>query len=194
MIKAIWNRLFIKKRNGVILDYRKIKVVNWGNVKGQGFCRLGLGNFETSEFFSSADKSYFNNQGSLFLADKTTISSTFRILNRGSISIGEGSYINPNSVIRINLRLDIGSDCAISWGVTFMDHDAHEIVGKGNSGAIKIGNRVWIGAGATILKGVEIGDGSVIAAGAVVTRSFPPNSLIGGVPAKILKENVQWKK
>ena len=54
-------------------------------------------------------------------------------------------------------------------------------------GGIKIGNNCWIGAKATILDGTVIGDGCVIAAGAVVTGVFPPNSIIGGVPAKIIK-------
>ena len=53
---------------------------------------------------------------------------------------------------------------------------------------IKIGNNCWIGSKVTILDGVEIGDGCVIAAGAVVQTSFPPNSVIGGVPARILKQ------
>lgn len=194
MFQSIWNRIFIKKRNGVIFDTRKIKVVNWGQVNGRGFCRLGMGNFETSAFFETGDRSYFNNQGTISLAENTTISSTFRILNRGRISIGEHSYINPNSIIRINIGLEIGADCAISWGVTFMDHDAHQIAGARENQAIRIGNTVWIGAGATILKGVELGDGCVVAAGAVVTRSFPPRSLIGGIPAKLVKAEVDWQK
>ena len=193
MLQSIWNRLFIKKRNGVITDSRKIKIVSWGAISGQGFCRLGIGNFETSEFFETGDQSYLNNQGTISMADKTTISSTFRILNRGKISIGAGTYINPNSVIRIDKGLEIGAGCAISWGVTFMDHDAHKIAGGKESGAIKIGDKVWIGTGVTILKGVKLGDGCVVAAGAVVTRSFPPKSLIGGIPAKLLKEGVEWE-
>ena len=58
---------------------------------------------------------------------------------------------------------------------------------------IKIGNHVWIGQRATVLKGVTIGDGAVIAAGSIVTRDVPPHSLVGGIPAKVLKENVEWK-
>jgi acetyltransferase-like isoleucine patch superfamily enzyme len=57
---------------------------------------------------------------------------------------------------------------------------------------VHIGNKVWIGANVTILKGVSIGDGSVIAAGSVVTRSIPANCLAGGIPAKVIKENVAW--
>ena len=56
------------------------------------------------------------------------------------------------------------------------------IVEKG----IKIGNDVWIGAGSSILDGVNIGDGAVIAAGAVVNRDVPPYSIVGGVPAKVI--------
>lgn len=58
---------------------------------------------------------------------------------------------------------------------------------------IKIGNHVWIGINATILKGVTIGDGAIIAAGAVVNKDVEENSLVGGVPAKILKKNIFWE-
>ena len=61
------------------------------------------------------------------------------------------------------------------------------------SAPIVIGDHVWIGVNATILKGVRIGSGAVIAAGAVVVRDVAPNSLVGGVPARVLKENVTWR-
>ena len=56
------------------------------------------------------------------------------------------------------------------------------------SGCITIGNNVWIGAGAIILPNVKIGDGVIIGAGSVVTKSFSANQVIGGVPAKLIKE------
>ena len=60
------------------------------------------------------------------------------------------------------------------------------------SSGIVIGNHVWIGMRAIILKGVTIGDGAVIAAGAVVTHDVPANTMVGGVPAKIIRENIKW--
>ena len=57
---------------------------------------------------------------------------------------------------------------------------------------IIIGDKVWIGMRATILKGVVIGDGAIIAAGAVVTKDVSPGTLVGGVPAKLIKKDVIW--
>ena len=53
--------------------------------------------------------------------------------------------------------------------------------------AVVIGNNCWLGAGCTILSGVTVGDGCVIAAGSIVTKSVPPNSVVAGVPAKVIK-------
>ena len=53
---------------------------------------------------------------------------------------------------------------------------------------VVIGNRVWIGCNALVLKGVRIGDGAVVAAGTVVTRDVPANSLVGGNPARVIRE------
>ena len=61
-----------------------------------------------------------------------------------------------------------------------------------NKSSIKIGNHVWIGLGAIIFKGVTIGDGAAIAAGSIVLKDVPPNSLVAGVPAQIKKTNIRW--
>lgn len=82
----------------------------------------------------------------------------------------------------------------VHQGVLF-ESDAHIIDGNGNqiSESAQIRNHVWIGTNVNVLKGVTIGDGAVIAARAVVNHDIPPNVLAGGVPAKVIKENVGWR-
>lgn len=116
------------------------------------------------------------------------------VLKNAKLNLGSG-YINRNVKIRCYHEISIGNDVAISENVTIWDSDAHQIMGKENqmTQPISIGNHVWIGTNVTILKGVTIGDRAIIAAGSVVTRDIPAQSLAGGVPAKVIKENIQWK-
>lgn len=109
------------------------------------------------------------------------------------LKLGDGSFINSDCKIRCHHLIDIGEGCAISHDVTIMDSDAHCLNGVVSKNPIVIGNHVWIGTRVTILNGVKIGDGAVVAAGSVVTKDIPSNCLAGGVPARILKENVEWK-
>ena len=110
-----------------------------------------------------------------------------------SLSLGSG-YINNNAAIDCFESITIGHGVAISSGVTIRDSDNHAINGSSRVTApVVIGDHVWIGLNATILKGVRIGNGAVVAAGAVVTSDVPENALVGGVPAKILKENIAWE-
>jgi acetyltransferase-like isoleucine patch superfamily enzyme len=64
---------------------------------------------------------------------------------------------------------------------------------KQSTKEISIGNKVWIGSNVRILKGVTIGDGSVVASGSIVTKNVPSKTLVGGTPAKIIKEKINWK-
>jgi tetrahydrodipicolinate N-succinyltransferase len=109
-----------------------------------------------------------------------------------SLDIANGSYITGGSRVLSQNSITIGKNCAISWGVTIMDDDGHGFGPPPYSAPIVIEDNVWIGCNVTILKGVTIGAGSVVAAGAVVTRSCAPQSLIGGVPARVIRENIQW--
>ncbi|MBS4206704.1 acyltransferase [Bacillus sp. FJAT-50079] len=115
---------------------------------------------------------------------------------KADVKIGNGSFISSNSTIICQKSIEIGENCAISWDVQIMDTDFHAFqLAKGQSEAtspIKIGDNVWIGSRVTILKGVTIGSGSVIAAGTVVTKDIPSNSVVGGVPAKLIKKDVKW--
>lgn len=117
------------------------------------------------------------------------------IFKGGYLKLGSG-FCNSNVKIRCTKSIDIGYDVVISHDVTIMDSDAHEMVREGyrKTKPVKIGDHVWIGSRAMILKGVSIGDGAVIAAGAVVTKDVPPACLAAGNPACIIKENVQWKR
>lgn len=103
------------------------------------------------------------------------------------------SYINSNCFIRVTKKLCIGNDCAISNNVTIYDSDFHEVNGHIKSGDVTIHDHVWIGTGVTILPGVDIGTGAVIAAGSVVTQDVTAYSMVAGVPAKVIKENINWR-
>lgn len=111
-----------------------------------------------------------------------------------AISIGARTSINYGLVISAIHSVKIGEDCLIGEYVTIRDNDhAFDLLSvpikkQGLVGApIVIEDDVWIARGVAILKGVTIGRGAVIAANAVVVKDVPPNAIVGGVPAKVIK-------
>ncbi len=112
----------------------------------------------------------------------------------GKLVLGSG-FCNSNLILRCTEKIVIGDSVAISHNVTIMDSDAHEIVENEHTKTqpVRIGDHVWIGSGAKVLKGVTIEEGAVVSAGAVVTHDVPANCVVAGVPAKIIKRNVYWK-
>lgn len=117
------------------------------------------------------------------------------ILFKGAKLKFRSGFFNSNIKIRCHEKIEIGENVAISHDVTIMDSDAHEGLWEGyeKTKPIKIGNHVWIGTRVTILKGVTIGDNAIIAAGSIVTKDVPNNTIVAGVPAKVIKTNINWK-
>lgn len=110
------------------------------------------------------------------------------------IEIGDKSYIGDNTEIHAGKSVKIGSGVNIAWGCSIMDRDYHKFCSdKESVKGVVIENHVWIGCNCTVLKGVTIGEGAVIAAGSVVTKSVPPRTLAAGNPAKVIRENVTWQ-
>jgi acetyltransferase-like isoleucine patch superfamily enzyme len=119
--------------------------------------------------------------------------------------IGDRTFIGVSNIICAN-DIKIGSDVLISWGCTIVDHNSHSIefkkrsedvvnwmMSKKNWDAVKtspivIENKVWLGFNVIVLKGVSIGEGAVVAAGSVVTKNVPPYTIVGGNPARIIRE------
>lgn len=119
---------------------------------------------------------------------------TIGVAPNAHLKIGK-SYMNCDSKIRCYKEIIIDDHVAISENVIIRDNDDHKILDGKHIPCqpIHICNHVWIGMGAIILKGVTIGEGSIIGAGAVVTHNIPPYSLAVGVPAEVIKSNINWE-
>lgn len=107
-----------------------------------------------------------------------------------NITIGKDVFINSGCHFQDQGGIEIGDGALIGHNVVLatINHDLNPKENRKNHYApIKIGAHVWIGSNAAILSGVTIGDYAVIAAGAVVTRDVPAMTIVGGVPAKVLK-------
>lgn len=116
------------------------------------------------------------------------------------LRIGDNSSIGYGTTLSVAKELIIGSDCMISCNCLIMDNDDHPIcpdkrrqhlpIEPENVAAVKIGNNVWIGAYTAILKGVTIGDNSIVGTHSVVTSDVPENCIYAGVPAKLIKNSI----
>lgn len=118
--------------------------------------------------------------------------------NNCEIIIGKRTFIGPAHIAAAenNSKVIIGDDCMIGLRVQIRTSDSHSILSDGKrvnyADPISIGNHVWICPESKIMKGVHLSDDTIVSTGTVVTRDFGPNVLLGGVPAKVIKENVNW--
>lgn len=126
-------------------------------------------------------------------AGHNTIGSGVIIQGSGKLFLGKKSFIGDYAVIGCNDEIVIGRDVMIAQAVTIRDTDhafSRIDIPMNRQGVttapIRIGDDVWLGHGAVILKGVNVGEGAIVAAGAVVKQDVPAYAIVGGVPARII--------
>ncbi len=134
-------------------------------------------------------------KGSITLGDQVAIWSVFektKLLVHPGAQLQVGDFSRLNGVhISVKESVTIGKDVRIGPYTLIMDSDFHDIQYHdipGKSFPIAIEDNVWIASKAIILKGVKIGEGAIVSAGAVVTKDVEPYTLVGGVPAKVIKK------
>jgi acetyltransferase-like isoleucine patch superfamily enzyme len=147
---------------------------------------------------------YIHNEGKMTFGEKVSLHSypngtSYRTslttyFPEAEIEIGNNCNIN-GTVIHCNQLVKIGNNCMFGPGTVICDNDSHRISvdpverrKKAVSKPIILEDNVWIGMNCLILKGVTIGENSIIAAGSVVVNDVPPDSIAGGNPAKVLKK------
>ena len=158
--------------------------VTWGHIRpaGKSGCRLAIGEntiFEGDVFFDR---------------------------DNASVRVGSRTFVGGGSRLVAAESVTVGSDVLISWGVTIVDHNSHSARFSERSGdvldwregrkdwsnvktgPVTIGDKAWIGFNVIILKGVTIGEGAIVGAGAVVTKDVAPWTIVGGNPAKLIRE------
>ena len=107
------------------------------------------------------------------------------------LSIGDGTSINRGVSICAQKSVQIGRDCGIGNDCLIFDTDFHalgDVHDAANASPVLIGDKVWLAARSVILKGVTIGDGAVICAGSVVATNVAPYTMVGGVPARVIRK------
>lgn len=189
MLRGLWVLFYGKRSKGMMLgksvNFFYLSKISWGR-----FLRLG-----NQVVVSALSKNgiRFGNNVSIGAFSRVIVSTSLnnlgnKIVIGDNVGIGEYAYLGGGG------GLEIGDECIVGqyFSCHPENHNCDDLTvsirhqGVTRKG-IRIGSNCWIGSKVTILDGVEVGKGCVIAAGSVVTKSFPENSIIGGVPAKILK-------
>ena len=121
--------------------------------------------------------------------------------NNNKIIVGKNCHGGGHSELAAieGTHLILGDDCMLSANITIRTGDSHSVLNASSrerinkSKSVLIGNHVWIGNTVLIFKGTQISDNSIVAGGSVVTgKAFPKNCIVGGNPAKVIKEGADW--
>lgn len=192
-LKILLTKKMDNYRNLIPLKYARISIMKNTKIIGEGSLRLG---YKENPKSKQETRFSMNKNSELKLHGTFSVyaGSDIRLFENAKLEIGSG-YCTCGTQIVCAKSIKIGNSVAIARDVIIRDTDAHDIVGKPHDKIkeVVIGNNVWIGNRAIIMKGVTIGDGAIVAAGAVVTKDVPANTIVAGVPAKVIQENVTWK-
>lgn len=118
----------------------------------------------------------------------------------GTLELGNDFVITASSTVVCFNHVSFGDGCLLSWEIQAMDTDFHNVIfdkseKSGSGGSIIVGSKVWIGSRCTLLKGTQIPDNCVIGAGSLLNNKYlEGDSIIAGVPARMIKKIVGWEK
>jgi acetyltransferase-like isoleucine patch superfamily enzyme len=163
-----------------------------------GLVLLGFG--EVGAFDYKRSRSVWQVAGEVVFEGPARLGNGFKlsVADTGTVSFGSEFVLSAESQIVSRERIEFGRGCLVSWNVLVLDTDYHPLIGEdGEPGSpeapVVLGDRVWLGARSCVLKGVRLADGTVVAAGAVVVRSeAESNVILGGNPASVVREGVEW--
>lgn len=200
-IKKLWNLFYLDHKVAAfkhkIYMHRPsmLKICKSSDIKIKRKISFNLQWDEYMQLTNKIAGSLYIGENATLEADKFSFYSGCQVsINKNAKLILKTGYMNSDSKIDCFEKIEIGENCCISKNVIIRDSNNHHINREGYrcTAPIKIGDNVWIGIGATILSGVTIGEGSVVAAGAVVNKDVPPKSLVAGVPARVIRSNIEW--
>ena len=140
-------------------------------------------------------KSSFLQYAGVKIGKNVQICSSTKIVGIGNLDIGDNTWIgldvmiisSGNATINIGKNVDIAPQVFIGTGSHQICTEDNRVAGVGTNKDVTIGDGTWIGARATILPGVHVGKMCMIAAGALISKDVPDYTIVGGVPAKVLK-------
>ncbi len=120
-----------------------------------------------------------------------------KVYQGAHLDLGDRVIFNEGSRVLCCAGIKLGDGTGLSWGAEISDTDMHPIRVNGQwideQAPVVIGDHVMVAARAMILKGVHVGDGAIVAAGAVVTEDVPARCAVGGVPARVIARDVDWR-
>lgn len=163
--------------------------------------KVKVGNFPDNRWITLF---FYGSNGSFSLEDSTKYGPKIwaGIGEGGEIKIGKNFTTNDTVIFQATNQgsISIGNDCMFGKNIEIRAHGSHAIFDINTDELINspkpiiIGDHVWVAFDAKILKGSKIGSGSVVSNNAVVTKEFPNNCVIAGIPAKILKKDIAWER
>lgn len=187
MFKVKWIYCWIREKLSLYFNTLIALMLYWPHISTKGKVLFERG-FKAKPFLSQKTLLQIEFKGNNTVGEFTIIQGSGRIV------FGENSYCASHCVFGVNKEILIGKNVMIANAVSIRDTDHIfedinlPMIHQGMiSNSVVIEDDVWIGHGTTILKGVRIGKGSIIAAGAVVTKDVAPYSIVGGIPAKLIR-------
>lgn len=190
VVRGFWKGLFFGKKSGIAFVGKRVTIRHARHIKAEGGLTIGDGCYINA---LSKDGIVLGDNVSIGAGSVIECTGVIRELGDG-VRIGSHVGFAQNAFIAVRGPIEIGDDCIFGPNVAihsenhvFDDPDTPIRLQGATRQGVRIGRDCWVGEGAVILDGVTVGDGCIVAAGAVVNKDVPPYSIVGGIPAKVLK-------